>query len=117
MKSSHFLSKLKKSARSIKAKARSFDSVRGQVRLKDLGYLEDQSDRKFFKTIGRRATEKAVQENNALGIPQTYWRDGKVLRSMPDGTVKVLHDTGVANTKSGKTARQLKKGTVLHVKK
>jgi hypothetical protein len=42
---------------------------------------------------------------------------GQVIIVMPDGTVNVLHEAVSSSTKTIKPARQLKKGTVLHVKK
>ncbi|RYG04242.1 MAG: hypothetical protein EOO02_06570 [Chitinophagaceae bacterium] len=92
MKSRRFLSKLKKSARTNQARVRKYHELKGGPFLQDLAALEDKRDRRFFEALGKRATQSAVGENKALGIPQTYWRDGQVVKSMPDGSVQVLQD-------------------------
>ncbi len=118
MKSMRFLSKLRRAARSGQSEFRKYRAKKHSPILEDLAALEDKHDRRFFETLGKRATEKAVRENKILGLPQTYWREGHVIRSMPDGSVQVLQDIVVKTTsKDIHAGRRIKEGSVLHVKK
>lgn len=40
-----------------------------------------------FQRIGTQAVRRARQENRALGIPNTFTRDGKLYFELPDGTI------------------------------
>ena len=39
--------------------------------------------------IGNRAVREAQEENHRLGLPNIYWRNGRIIYEMPDGEVIV----------------------------
>jgi hypothetical protein len=41
----------------------------------------------LFQRIGTRAALRAQAENRALGIPNSFTRDGKLYYELPDGTI------------------------------
>ncbi len=42
-----------------------------------------------FERIGNRAVRQAQEENHRLGLPNIYWRNGKIIYEMPDGEIIV----------------------------
>lgn len=82
----------------------------------DLSEYEEGSDRSFLESIGIRAAHNAINENKALGIPITFWDNGKVVRRMPDGHIEPLSKQAISPQKHTlKAGKILKKGTILHV--
>ncbi|MGI8788100.1 MAG: hypothetical protein ACR2HG_10105 [Pyrinomonadaceae bacterium] len=39
--------------------------------------------------IGNRAVRQAQKENHRLGLPNIYWRNGKIIYEMPNGEIIV----------------------------
>jgi len=69
-------------------------------------------EREQLKKIVKKASERAIRENKALGLPTTYLEDGKIIKEYANGTKEVLR---VKEKEQGSTT--IKKGTILHVKK
>ncbi len=42
-----------------------------------------------FVRIGNRGVRAAQAENHRLGLPNVYWRNGKIVYEMPDGAIIV----------------------------
>ncbi len=42
-----------------------------------------------FVRIGNRAVQAAQAENHRLGLPNIYWRNGRIIYEMPDGEIIV----------------------------
>ena len=42
-----------------------------------------------YQRIGNRAVREAQAENHRLGLPNIYWRSGKIVYEMPDGEIIV----------------------------
>lgn len=42
-----------------------------------------------YQRIGNRAVREAQAENHRLGLPNIYWRNGKVVYEMPNGETVV----------------------------
>ena len=42
-----------------------------------------------FIRIGNRAVRQAQEENHRLGLPNIYWRNGRIIYEMPDGEIIV----------------------------
>ena len=42
-----------------------------------------------FIRIGNRAVRQAQEENHRLGLPNIYWRNGKIVYEMPNGEIIV----------------------------
>ncbi|MGI8640332.1 MAG: hypothetical protein ACR2MG_10355 [Pyrinomonadaceae bacterium] len=42
-----------------------------------------------YQRIGNRAVRQAQEENHRLGLPNIYWRNGKIIYEMPDGEIIV----------------------------
>ncbi|QEH40683.1 hypothetical protein [Chitinophaga sp. XS-30] len=100
-------------AKTIRIAANQTPRSRG-VHEEDLSAMEEFMDRSFFREIGIKAATNAVNENKAMGIPVTFLQDDWVVRRMPEGNIeKVTRVSGSDRIKY----RQLKKGTVLHVKR
>jgi hypothetical protein len=59
---------------------------------------------------GKRAAEKAIRENRALGLPFTYTKGSKVLRENSNGLIEEIKD------KPLQSSLKIKKGTILYVK-
>ena len=39
--------------------------------------------------IGNRAVQQAQEENHRLGLPNIFWRNGKIVYEMPNGEIVV----------------------------
>ncbi len=70
------------------------------------------TEREQLKKIVKNASERAVRENRALGLPNTYLEKGKIIKEYPNGSKEII---GVQDVT--KPIYRLKKGTILHVKK
>jgi hypothetical protein len=70
------------------------------------------TEREQLKKIVKKASERAIRENKALGLPITYLEDGKIIKEYANGTKEVLR---VKEKVQGSPT--IKKGTILHVKK
>ena len=49
------------------------------------------SDYKLIDDITRisnKATQKAQEENRRLGLPNVFYRNGRIVYEMPDGSIK-----------------------------
>ncbi len=46
-----------------------------------------------FVRIGNRAARQAQAENHRLGLPNIYWRNGKIVYEMPNGEIVVKDDS------------------------
>lgn len=42
-----------------------------------------------YQRIGNRAVREAQAENHRLGLPNIFWRNGKIVYEMPDGTIVI----------------------------
>lgn len=42
-----------------------------------------------FVRIGNRAVRQAREENHRLGLPNIYWRSGRIVYEMPNGEIIV----------------------------
>ena len=42
-----------------------------------------------FVRIGNRAVREAQAENHRLGLPNIYWRNGRIVYEMPNGEIIV----------------------------
>lgn len=42
-----------------------------------------------FQRIGNRAIQAAQAENHHLGLPNIYWRNGRIIYEMPNGEIIV----------------------------
>ena len=40
-----------------------------------------------FVRIGNRAVSEAQAENHRLGLPNIYWRSGRIVYEMPNGEI------------------------------
>lgn len=40
-----------------------------------------------YQRIGNRAASQAQKENHHLGLPNIYWRNGKIIYEMPNGEI------------------------------
>ena len=40
-----------------------------------------------FVRIGNRAVREAQAENHRLGLPNIYWRNGRIVYEMPNGEI------------------------------
>ncbi len=40
-----------------------------------------------FQRIGNRAVQAAQAENHRLGLPNIYWRNGRIIYEMLDGEI------------------------------
>jgi hypothetical protein len=40
-----------------------------------------------FVRIGNRAVREAQAENHRLGLPNIYWRSGRIVYEMPNGEI------------------------------
>jgi hypothetical protein len=69
-------------------------------------------DREQLKTSLKSASERAIRENKALGLPITYLEDGKIIKEHADGSKEIIR----VKEKSPLTST-IKKGTILHVKR
>jgi hypothetical protein len=86
--------------------------TRGSRRLgedvNDLSDFEGKKDYDFLINIGRQAATNAVNENKAMNIPITFFKEGWVVRRMPNGTIEKVAQiapyTGIVRK------RKLKKG-------
>ena len=54
-----------------------------------------------FVRIGNRGVRQAQEENHRLGLPNIYWRNGKIIYEMPDGEIIVKGNS--QNNKNPKT--------------
>ncbi|UYQ93860.1 hypothetical protein MKQ68_01965 [Chitinophaga horti] len=80
-----------------------------------LSYYEDNNNNSLLNEAGRDAARNAINENKALGLPVTYFKDGWVVREMPDGDiVKVKQVEEVAVSAEELKA---KKGIVINVRR
>ncbi len=43
--------------------------------------------------IGNRAVRQAQEENHRLGLPNIYWRNGKIIYEMPNGEIIVKENS------------------------
>lgn len=46
-----------------------------------------------YQRIGNRAVREAQEENHRLGLPNIYWRNGRIVYEMPNGDVIVKDKT------------------------
>ena len=46
-----------------------------------------------FVRIGNRAVQVAQVENHRLGLPNIYWRNGKIVYEMPNGEIVVKENS------------------------
>ena len=46
-----------------------------------------------FERIGNRAVRQAQEENHRLGLPNIYWRNGKIIYEMPNGEIVVKENS------------------------
>lgn len=69
-------------------------------------------EREQLKTSLKSATERAIRENKALGLPITYLEDGKIIKEHADGSKEIMR----IKEKSPLTFT-IKKGTILRFKK
>lgn len=53
-----------------------------------------------FERIGNRAARQAQEENHRLGLPNIYWRNGKIVYEMPNGEIVVKNSAKNENEKS-----------------
>ncbi|MCY7374556.1 MAG: hypothetical protein LH472_01105 [Pyrinomonadaceae bacterium] len=44
--------------------------------------------------IGNRAVRRAQEENHRLGLPNIYWRNGRIVYEMPNGEIIVKENVG-----------------------
>lgn len=51
--------------------------------------LETYKRMEEFVRIGNRAVRQAQEENHRLGLPNIYWRSGKIVYEMPNGEIIV----------------------------
>ena len=42
-----------------------------------------------YQRIGNRAVREAQAENHRLGLPNIYWRNGRIVYEMPNGEIIV----------------------------
>ncbi len=42
-----------------------------------------------FVRIGNRAVRQAQEENHRLGLPNIFWRNGRIVYEMPNGEIVV----------------------------
>jgi hypothetical protein len=42
-----------------------------------------------YQRIGNRAVREAQAENHRLGLPNIYWRSGRIVYEMPNGEIIV----------------------------
>ena len=42
-----------------------------------------------YQRIGNRAVREAQAENHRLGLPNIYWRNGRIIYEMPNGDLIV----------------------------
>jgi len=54
-----------------------------------------------YQRIGNRAVRQAQEENHRLGLPNIYWRNGKIIYEMPNGEIIVKENS--QNNKNPKT--------------
>lgn len=53
-----------------------------------------------FVRIGNRAVREAQEENHRLGLPNIFWRNGRIVYEMPNGEIIVKEkseDNGLEN--------------------
>jgi hypothetical protein len=55
-----------------------------------LSHYEDNNNNSFLDKAGQEAAKNAINENKALGLPITYFKDGWVVREMADGKVEKI---------------------------
>lgn len=79
---------------------------------KSLSYYEDHNNNSFLDKAGQEAAKNAINENKALGLPITYFKDGWVVREMADGKVEKIKK--VEETQVPKVIIP-KKGITIHV--
>lgn len=70
------------------------------------------TEREQLKKIVKKASERAIRENKALGLPITYLEDGKIIKEYADGSKEIMR----IKEKSPLTFT-IKKGTILRFKK
>ncbi len=46
-----------------------------------------------YQRIGNRAVRQAQEENHRLGLPNIYWRNGKIVYEMPNGEIIVKENS------------------------
>jgi hypothetical protein len=46
-----------------------------------------------FVRIGNRAVRQAQEENHRLGLPNVYWRSGRIVYEMPNGEIIVKENS------------------------
>jgi len=46
-----------------------------------------------YQRIGNRAARQAQEENHHLGLPNIYWRNGKIVYEMPNGEIVVKENS------------------------
>ena len=42
-----------------------------------------------YQRIGNRAARQAQEENHRLGLPNIFWRNGRIVYEMPNGEILV----------------------------
>lgn len=53
-----------------------------------------------YQRIGNRAARQAHEENHRLGLPNIFWRNGKIIYEMPNGEIFIKE-----NSQGGKTPK------------
>ncbi len=77
----------------------------------DFSVVEDSGKIGYLVKIGILAGQGAVKENRALGLPNTFVKDGSVFAEDANGESKVIAKLELNPKRSGH-----KKGAILHVK-
>jgi hypothetical protein len=59
--------------------------------MKQQGKLKPETYQRMeeFERIGNRAARQAQEENHRLGLPNIFWRNGRIVYEMPNGEIVV----------------------------
>ncbi len=58
----------------------------------DFPLEEQENAAEILQELATKASEIAIAEDKALGLPITYLKDGKVIKEFPDGRIVVIEE-------------------------